>query len=65
MTQEQEFLDLLSRLEACANHQERENLLSEIALLVDEVRFSREMWGALAEWMTRLMIIGETLGRQN
>ncbi|MGB6718208.1 MAG: hypothetical protein WBE47_14760 [Candidatus Acidiferrales bacterium] len=65
MTSEQKFLDLLSRLEVCRNHEEREGVLTEIAPLFGEVHFSHEMWGALAERMTRVRIIGEILGRQN
>jgi len=65
MTQEQEFLNLLSQLESWSNGEQRENLLAEIAPLTEQVHFSREMWSSLTERISRVRIIGETLGRQN
>jgi hypothetical protein len=65
MTQEQEFLNLLSQLESCSNREQRESLLAEIAPLTEQVHFSRKMWSSLTARISRVRIIGETLGRQN
>jgi hypothetical protein len=65
MTQEQKFLSLLSQLEACASAEQRESLLTEIAPLTEQVHFSRDMWSSLTEKISRVKVVGETLGRLN